>query len=233
MSQFLKWAAEMDRAASVAEAESDGSPQFLAIIDGNRAIAEVLRQGAALEAAIAHATAQFDEVDAKRADDAPCSADSHFREAVRTIARTLPPSTAKVDRAAIWGELREMDRLHVDNAKLAADLAAAEDAISALDCHYGATEELGHDCKDASPCMREVLESERDTALADLAATKAKLAALVEACRSAETILGNMAKETGRTFGRWEIHHEPLRNDAQRMLPLFRAAIAAAKGGMS
>lgn len=50
MSQFLKWAAEMDRAASVAEAESDGSPQFLAIIDGNRAIAEALRQGAALEA---------------------------------------------------------------------------------------------------------------------------------------------------------------------------------------
>lgn len=175
MSQFLKWAAEMDRAASVAEAESDGSPQFLAIIDGNRAIAEVLRQGAALEAAIAHAAAQFDVADAKRADDAPCSAESHFREAVRTIARTLPPSTAKVDRAAIWGELREMDRLHTDNAKLAADLAAAEAAINALDCHPGATEGLGHDCNDASPCMREVLESARDAALADLAETKATL----------------------------------------------------------
>lgn len=61
--------------------------------------------------------------------------------------------------------------------------------------------------------------------------TKAKLAALVEAATSAETILGNMAKETGRVFGRWEINHEPLRNDAQRMLPSFRAAIAAARGG--
>lgn len=43
MSQFTKWAAEMDRAASAVEAESDGSVQVLAIIDGNRAIAEVLR----------------------------------------------------------------------------------------------------------------------------------------------------------------------------------------------
>ncbi len=64
-----------------------------------------------------------------------------------------------------------------------------------------------------------------------VAELRAKLAALVEACRSAETILGNMAKETGRAFGRWEIHHEPLRNDAQRMLQSFRAAIAAARGG--
>lgn len=62
-------------------------------------------------------------------------------------------------------------------------------------------------------------------------ALKAKLAALVEAVSSAETILGNMAKETGRVFGRWEINHEPLRNDAQRMLPSFRSAIAAARGG--
>lgn len=85
-----------------------------------------------------------------------------------------------------------------------------------------------------------VLTAERDALWVDHRdvvderdALKAKLAALVDSCRSAETILGNMAKETGRTFGRWEIHHEPLRNDAQRMLPSFRAAIAAAKGGMS
>lgn len=49
MSQFTKWAAEMDRAASAVEAESDGSVQVLATIDGNRAIAEVLRHGAEIE----------------------------------------------------------------------------------------------------------------------------------------------------------------------------------------
>lgn len=90
-------------------------------------------------------------------------------------------------------------------------------------------------------------EAERDALKAKLAAAESahselflsgqvaelrgKLAALVEAVSSAETILGNMAKETGRVFGRWEINHEPLRNDAQRMLPSFRAAIAAARGG--
>jgi hypothetical protein len=50
MSQFLKWAAEMDRAASAVELASDGSTECLAIIDGNRAIAEVLRHGAVIEA---------------------------------------------------------------------------------------------------------------------------------------------------------------------------------------
>lgn len=53
MSQFLKWAAEMDRAASAVELASDGSTECLAIIDGNRAIAEVLRHGAVIEAKLA------------------------------------------------------------------------------------------------------------------------------------------------------------------------------------
>ncbi len=53
MSQFLKWAAEMDRAASAFEAESDGGIECLAIIDGNRAIADVLRHGASIEAKLA------------------------------------------------------------------------------------------------------------------------------------------------------------------------------------
>lgn len=86
---------------------------------------------------------------------------------------------------------------------------------------------------DAERRMRVEAEAAARRAEEERDALKAKLAALVDSCRSAETILGNMAKETGRTFGRWEIHHEPLRNDAQRMLQSFRAAIAAARGGAS
>lgn len=87
---------------------------------------------AAMQSAIAHAAAQFDVSDEKRAEDAPISAEVHFREAVRTIARTLPSSTRAVDRGAIWGELREMDRLHADNAKLSADLAETKAKLAAL-----------------------------------------------------------------------------------------------------
>ena len=60
MSQFLKWAAEMDRAASAVELASDGSTECLAIIDGNRAIAEVLRHGAVIEAKLAALVASGD-----------------------------------------------------------------------------------------------------------------------------------------------------------------------------
>lgn len=52
VSKFAHWAAEMDRAASAVEAESDGSVQVLAIIDGNRAIAEVLRDAERIEACL-------------------------------------------------------------------------------------------------------------------------------------------------------------------------------------
>lgn len=87
---------------------------------------------AAMQSAIAHAAARFDVSDEKRAEDAPISAEVHFREAVRTIARTLPSSTRAVDRGAIWGELREMDRLHADNANLSADLAETKAKLAAL-----------------------------------------------------------------------------------------------------
>lgn len=76
-----------------------------------------------LRAAVAHAAAQLEAAEAKDGD-APESARAHFREAVRTIARTLPPSDAKFDRTAVWGELREMDRLHAELAE-ALDLLRA------------------------------------------------------------------------------------------------------------
>lgn len=43
-----KWAAEMDRAASDVEVESDGSVAMFQVIDGNRAIAQTLRDCARL-----------------------------------------------------------------------------------------------------------------------------------------------------------------------------------------
>ena len=52
---------------------------------------------------------------------------------------------------------------------------------------------------------------------------------LSRALDRAHTILSNMAAEhtTGwrGIFARWPIHHEPLRNDAQRALPQIRAAL--------
>lgn len=52
VNKFAHWAAEMDRAASAVEAESDGSQQTMAIIDGNRAIAQVLRDAEQIEACL-------------------------------------------------------------------------------------------------------------------------------------------------------------------------------------
>ena len=46
----------------------------------------------------------------------------------------------------------------------------------------------------------------------------------------ARTVLGNMAAENegtfGAFFGRWPIHHEPLRGDAKRLLPIIDDVLA-------
>ena len=117
-----------------------------------------------------------------------------------------------------------------------ADLSEADEELHACRALVNATSEnlsvdLERMVDDLAEANEKAARSEKDAhSWCELYTdTKAKLAALVDSCRSAETILGNMAKETGRTFGRWEIHHEPLRNDAQRMLPSFRSAIEKAK----
>lgn len=78
---------------------------------------------AELTAAVHAAATQLEVAEQKKEDDLPLKAESHFREAVRTIARTLPPATVQHDRGAVWGELREMDRLHVENLALEKKLA--------------------------------------------------------------------------------------------------------------
>lgn len=122
------------------------------------------------------------------------------------------------------------ENLSVDLERMVDDLAEANEKAARSEKDSHSWHELYKDTK-AKLAAAESAHSELFLS-GQVAALKAKLAALVEATTSAETILGNMAKETGsRVFGRWEINHEPLRNDAQRMLPSFRAAIAAARGG--
>ncbi len=79
---------------------------------------------AKLRASIRHAADQLAVAEEKEGDT-PAAAAGHFREALRTIARELPKSDVKFDRSAVWGELREMDALHNENANLRASLAAA------------------------------------------------------------------------------------------------------------
>jgi hypothetical protein len=63
---------------------------------------------------------------------------------------------------------------------------------------------------------------------------QARVARLETALQRAQTILANMAQENkGAVFNRWPINHEPLRADAQSLLPIIDAALSApaAKGG--
>ena len=68
-----------------------------------------------------------------------------------------------------------------------------------------------------------------DAALATPPEAHDRIDLLERALDCAHTILSNMAEEhtTGwrGIFARWPIHHEPLRNDAQRSLSQIRAAL--------
>ncbi len=65
------WAAQMHRAASAVEAESDGSMQVAAVIDGNRAVAETLAQAAEAVAKLARIAAILEPLRALEAAAEP------------------------------------------------------------------------------------------------------------------------------------------------------------------
>lgn len=99
---------------------------------------------AELTAAVHAAATQLEVAEQKKEDDLPLKAESHFREAVRTIARTLPPATVQHDRGAVWGELREMDRLHVENLALEKKLAELREALDEIASAERTLEQSGY-----------------------------------------------------------------------------------------
>ena len=57
----------------------------------------------------------------------------------------------------------------------------------------------------------------------------ARIEELESVLRRCRTVLGNMALENETAiFNRWPINHEPLRNDARRLLPVIDAALPEA-----
>lgn len=129
-------ACEMEREIDALRAERD-SLQVAADAQSEKR-AELQRELGDLRGAIVSAVGQLDAEASKRGE-ADCSADAHFREALRTIARTLPPVAVRFSRGAVWGELREMDVLHENNEALRAENAELRERLMALVNHLNDT----------------------------------------------------------------------------------------------